>query len=171
MYEGIKMSRSVSKKQAFCRHRFHTWYALKEYCYIAKMVKALALRQERLTTVGRVTITEGKEKKHRVKILCVYAISIWIFFCQQKLKGELSFPSSPCYKIPILMLLVSDAVSFLQNPTAIPFWQFYPQPRIQPQSFNQLSRSHSYSHSQTQCLLPLLQHPFQNPIRSTGKNN
>lgn len=36
---------------------------------------------------------------------------------------------------------------------------------------HQLSPSRSYSSSQTQCHLLLLQHPFQNPIRSIGKIN
>ena len=126
-------------------------------------------------SVEREQLQKAKGKNTEWKFPdCTYAISIWIFFCQQKLKGELSFPSSPCYKNPILMLLVSDAVSLLQHPAA-PCSNTLP-PVLSPapnlaSELHQLSLSHSYSHSQTQRLLPLLQHPFQNPIRSIGKNN
>lgn len=64
-----------------------------------------------------------------------------------------------------IQLLVSEAVSLaaagsntLLAPNSAP-------------ELHQLGPSHSHSHIQTQWLLPLLQHPFQNPIRSTGKNN
>lgn len=105
--------------------------------------------------------TEVKGTKAEWRFSDVCAFSMWSGLCQQKQKGELSFPAPllekkikfSCWWFRTLLSLAVHC----HNPLGSP-------------SRYRLSFSCSYSLSQTQCPLPL-QHPFQNPIRSIGKNN
>lgn len=124
------------------------------------------------------SIRQREKSQWGVPWLCLGRLSIerngWWLFC-----FRWSFSANKHCKVNSALLLAPvnksqflcswfepPFLSWREAPGEIPFLQ--PMPRIWLQ---QPSPSPSYSHSPAQSLLPLLQHPFQNPIGSVDKNN
>lgn len=92
------------------------------------MGKALALRSERLTSVERAMITEGKRKKYTVKVP-------WLHLCQLNMDICLPRQTERWTRFSFLTLLQKPGSWFQRlllswPPAATPSW-----PQIQPRSF------------------------------------